>query len=365
MKKILLLSLFLVIAYGQGKFSGVTYFDYSYDLTNDSTTNNAFGLNRVYFTYEQKLSDNISYKFQTDIDIDIGKIYGSSPFNVYLKNAKVDWKTSIGKITLGMQGMNIFNVTEKNWGFRFLEKSPMDKHKFSSSADMGIGYSNIFGSYNFNFMITNGTGYKKSENDKYKKLSAQIIFGPKNLTKKDGVNIGTSLSIEPYDFSEKKWSITNDETEEGEWAETGNVSVKNKTVLSIYSGYAGNKLRIGAEFDMHKGTYDTPTPTSNISEPIMESEIMTKSIIATYASYKLSDTFEVLAYIDLYDPWTESIDNIDTNDINEARDSETNIIAGFSYHPGKGLTITPNVRMSIPEEGNTIMQFMMNFEFKF
>ena len=90
-------------------------------------------------------------------------------------------------------------------GFRFLEKSPMDKHKFSSSADMGIGYSNIFGSYNCNFMITNGIGYKKSENDKYKKLSAQIIFGPKNLTKKDGVNIGTSLSIEPYDILLNEW----------------------------------------------------------------------------------------------------------------------------------------------------------------
>ena len=68
--------------------------------------------------------------------------------------------------------------------------------------------------------------------------------------------------------------------------------MKNKTVLSLYSGYAGNKLRTGAEFDMHRGTYDTPTPTSDISEPIMESEIMTKSIVAAYASYKLSDTFD-------------------------------------------------------------------------
>ena len=180
MKKTLLLSLFLVIVYGQGNFSGVTYFDYSYDLTNDSTTNNAFGLNRVYFTYEQELSDNISYKFQTDIDIDIGKIYGSSPFNVYLKNAKVDWKTSIGKITLGMQGMNIFNVTEKTWGFRFLQKSAMDKYKFSSSADLGVGFHYVMIGYNglnlySSVLMTNGTGYKKNE-DTRKMAEANRAF---------------------------------------------------------------------------------------------------------------------------------------------------------------------------------------------
>ena len=68
MKKILLLSLFVITIYGQGQFSGVTYFDYTYDLTEDAVNDAGFGLKRVYFTYQQELSDNISYKFQTEID---------------------------------------------------------------------------------------------------------------------------------------------------------------------------------------------------------------------------------------------------------------------------------------------------------
>ena len=48
--------------------------------------------------------------------------------------------------------MNVFNVAEKNWGFRFLEKSPMDYHKFSSSADLGIGYSGKLRLINYNLM---------------------------------------------------------------------------------------------------------------------------------------------------------------------------------------------------------------------
>ena len=143
MKKILLLSLLLVAIYGQESFSGVTYFDYTYDFENADTNDAGFGLKRVYFTYEKALSKDISYTFQTDVD------YKSSPLNVYLKNAKVDWKCGIGKLTLGLQGMNIFNVTEKTWGFRFLEKSAMDKYGFSSSADMGIGYSGKFNNLHY------------------------------------------------------------------------------------------------------------------------------------------------------------------------------------------------------------------------
>ena len=166
MKKLLLLPLLLITIHGQGQFSGVTYFDYTYDLTQNAVNNAGFSLKRVYFTYEQALSEDISYKFQTDID------YNNSPFNIYLKNAKIDWKlpgASFGKLTLGMQGMNIFNVTEKTWGFRFLQKSAMDKYGFSSSADIGIGYSvNLAGNnLNYSFMYTNGSGYKNPENDHY------------------------------------------------------------------------------------------------------------------------------------------------------------------------------------------------------
>ena len=60
MKKILLLPLLVIFIYGEGKFSGVTYFDYTYDLTKQTGDYNAFDLKRVYFTYQQDISDKIS-----------------------------------------------------------------------------------------------------------------------------------------------------------------------------------------------------------------------------------------------------------------------------------------------------------------
>ena len=345
MKKMLLLSLFLMIIYPQGSFSGMTYFDYTYDLTKDAANDNGFALKRVYFTYQQELSEGISYKFQTDVGqlevIDWNDNYAQTDgtkktqYVVYLKNAKIDWNSSIGKITLGLQGMNIFNVIEKTWGFRFLEKSAMDKYGFSSSADMGIGYSGKLTGNNlhYSFMYTNGSGYKKTENDQYKKLSTQLVYGQKNLTKKDGLNLGASFTIEPYDYED----------------ENNNTTTKNKTLMAFYGGFSGYGLRIGGEFDSYQ---DEGT---NINEQIM----------AGYINYKLSNKINVLGRVDIYDPWTESVDDENTTDNNEAKDNQTNIIAGFNYHPAQGLTITPNIRMSIPEEGDSSTLFMLNFEFKF
>tara|TARA_Y100001936_G_scaffold167381_1_gene163605 strand:+ start:2770 stop:3768 length:999 start_codon:yes stop_codon:yes gene_type:complete len=332
MKKILLMSLLFASIYSQGTFSGVTYFDYTYDLAKDATNDAGFGLNRVYFTYQKEISDGISYKFQTDVgqlevfddvDVDVdGEILVSTDktqFVAYLKKAQLDWKSPIGKLTFGMQGMNMFNVTEKTWGFRFLQKSAMDKYKFSSSADLGIGLSGkLFDNISYSVMYTNGTGYKASENDKHKKISIQLVHGEKKLVKKDGFNAGTSFSVEPYDFDE--------------------TTIKNKIVTSIYGGYAGNGLRIGTELDTHTD----------------EGNDITQQIIAAYASYKLSEKLESLVYFDMYDP-----------DISKNKDENTDMIIGFNYRPAKGLTMTPNMRMSTPEEGEGTTIFMLNFEFKF
>ncbi|NQV36446.1 MAG: hypothetical protein HQ509_00380 [Candidatus Marinimicrobia bacterium] len=51
-----------VLVAESGKISGLTFFEYSMD---DSKS--AFEINRTYFTYEKRVSDNIGYKFQLDV----------------------------------------------------------------------------------------------------------------------------------------------------------------------------------------------------------------------------------------------------------------------------------------------------------
>ena len=310
---IILLSIFTIGMSQDGKFSGVVYYNYSHDLTEDATNEDTgFDLTRVYFTYNQTISEGLTYNFQTDINS------SASPKAVYLKKAKVDWKSPIGKLTIGLQGMNVFNVAEKTWGFRFLQKSPMDFHKFSSSADLGIGYSGKISQVNYSLLVTNGTGYKKSENDKYKKISTQFVYGEKKLVKQDGYNVGLVYTMESYDDASN--------------------ATKSKNVVGFFGGFSGNGIRLGGEFDTH---------TNSGSD-------ITQQVMAIYGSYKISEALECLIYYDMYDP-----------DTNTDKDGTNYLSAGVNYTPSKGLIITPNVRITNPEEGDGTTHAMVNFQFKF
>lgn len=157
----------------EGKLSGLVFYDLTYSENSDPS--NAFEYRRAYFTYKQDVSDAIKFKFQLDAGRADGEtgdgdaVEVSDWLTMYIKNAKVDWNTGFGTITIGMQGMNIYPIQEKNWGYRFIEKSPMDRHKYSSSADLGIGYGNSAGGLDYTILLTNGPGYKHPEDDGYKK----------------------------------------------------------------------------------------------------------------------------------------------------------------------------------------------------
>ena len=320
MKKTIPILVTLLIAattiFSQSKLGGKVYFNYSYNK--NAVPTNLFEIHRVYFTLKNNLSKDISYKVTTDVGrFNTGK---DNRLSVYLKNALLAWKTDFGKFVFGLQGMNLFNVEEHNWGYRFVEKSPMDRHKFSSSADLGIGYYNKFADkLSFSFLITNGSGYKKSENDNYKKYSVQVLYGKSKISK-GGFNIGASFSLEPFDY--KKGTST---------------STENKTVFGGFAGYSKNNLRFGAEYDIftEKGVN------------------LTKTIMSAYGNYKFTKKVELYARLDLYDPNT-SLDN----------DGDTYIIGGLNFTPGKGLSISPNFRYLKPQTGTSASVYGVNFQFK-
>tara|TARA_B100000678_G_scaffold144087_1_gene120320 strand:+ start:1981 stop:2937 length:957 start_codon:yes stop_codon:yes gene_type:complete len=206
--------------------SALVFFAYS-----DNEEMKSFAVERAYLTFSEDISDKLSVKIQTDVDSK------SSPQNIYLKNAKADLKISNGKFVIGLQGMNMFKVQELNWGKRYLDKTVMDRFKYSSSADMGIGYYYSKEKVHSSFLITNGTGYKEPENDSNKKLSFQLIYGNKNISKSDGYNIGLVYSHEPY---ERLGEVGIPEELFGDHT---------KQVFGLFGAYAKNNINLGAEWN--------------------------------------------------------------------------------------------------------------------
>ena len=291
------------------KINGDTHFNYSFEDTDKS----AFHISRAYLSIQKKVSDQISYKFQTDVGSG-----GATDYTIYLKNAKLDWKSNIGKFTFGLQSMNMFKVQEDTWGYRFIEKSIMDKYKYCSSADLGIGWEGKFGSIAPSIMITNGTGYKKVEDDQYKKLSLRLLYGESKL--KEGLNAGLAISNEAGDYT------------------TTATKTGSTLILGSFGGFARGGLRLGAEYALKSKKMATE---------------VNGQILSMYGNYKVNKKISGFGRFDLIDPDTEA-----------DSDGYNYLILGLNYQPEKVFYIAPNVKIKMPEKGEAEAIYQISFRFK-
>jgi len=305
MKKILIVFSIIGFIFAEEKIGGVTYFNFS---SNDKAS--AFNFERQYFAYGGEVSDKVNYK----VLFDVGRSDLETRLTVYLKKAQVNYLSSLGRFNFGLIGMNTYGVQESNWGYRFIEKSAIDKNKFSSTADLGVGFSKtLLSNLHLSLLIINGEGYKKPQGDKYHKIAFNTTYGEGNLNKNDGYNAGIVYTTE---------STGSDPT----------------TMASVFGGFAGKGLRLGGEYDL-------------LTKGSVESNILSVS-----ANYKLKDNIDIFARYDLFD------DNDDANN-----NGNNYLITGIVLDCDGGISVSPNLRMVNYEntEKDSEMEYKLNFQFKF
>ena len=305
MKKLIIILVSLTIMIGQNKVGGLTYFDFT-----QNEDESGFNFKRQYISVAGSSGEDMKYK----VVMDVGRYGDDNRLTAFLKKAQADYTTNYGKISLGLIGMNTYGVQEKNWGYRFISKSAIDKNKFSATADLGIGYSNtLMENLNLSLQLTNGEGYKKSQEDTYHKFSLNATYGEMKINKNDGYNAGLVFSTMP----------------------TENDPIN---MISVFGGYAANNLRLGTEYDKQ---------TSGDLE---------ETIISVTSNYRALDNLD--AYV-RYDMYTDNVEN----DMN----GENYLIAGLLLNCGNGLSLAPNVRMTSFEDSDmdNELEYKLNFQFKF
>ena len=316
MKKIVVvLSIIAMAVAADTKIGGTTYFDYT---SGDETS--AFNFKRQYISFSGQASDDIKYKFVVDVGA-TNKLSGEDTrLTAFLKKAQIDYKTSFAKISMGVIGTNTYGVQEKNWGYRFMEKAPIDLWGFSSTADIGIGFSkSLTDDLNVSLQMVNGEGYKSPQSDKYHKISLNATYGEPKLHKNNGFNTGLVYTTESTDSDPI-------------------------TMMSVFGGYASscpifasNSFRIGSEYDM-----------------MTDSEGKNKTLISLSTNYRIMENWNIFLRYDIHDP-----------DVDNENDGDSYLIAGILLNCGNGLFIAPNVKISTPEEGDATTINMIKFQYKF
>lgn len=180
------LSLFTSQAISQEKthVSGYMFGDYYYVLNNhneDLEGENGFWFRRIYLTFDRKENDNVKVRLRLEANSK-GDFKSTSTLDSYVKDAYLQYTKNNHSIIFGISPTPTFSVIEKVWGYRFVEKTPLDLQKYAPSRDFGIVFKGVLDTgkkLSYNIMFSNGSGYK-SETGKGKKLMAAFLFNVKS-----------------------------------------------------------------------------------------------------------------------------------------------------------------------------------------
>ena len=174
-------------AYGEGKLSGYLFGDFYYVAADHDTTltslegQNGFWIRRAYFTYDNDFEENFTARFRIEVNSP-GDFKTSGLLNPYVKDAYVKWnpKGSRHSILFGLSATPTWDLSESLYGYRSVEKTPLDIQKFAGARDLGIAFQGSFDEekkFGYHLLLANGEG-TKSETNKEKKAYLALDAKP-------------------------------------------------------------------------------------------------------------------------------------------------------------------------------------------
>lgn len=292
-------------AYGDGKFSGHMFGDFYYNISNNNANlkgQNGFWFRRIYFTYDYKISDNWSTRLRLEMNSP-GDFKSSQTLNPYVKDAYLSYKKNMTNFILGISPTPTWDHIESFWGYRVVEKTPLDLYKMGDSRDFGIALKGLIGKdglFGYHLMAGNGEG-AKSEFNKEKKLMAAFLL---NLTK--------AFSLELYT----------------DYAQGSNH--KNYYTYQGFLGWKSKKARIGIQ-------YSHQTKEQGIGK-----EDLNLDIYSVFGILNLAEKVSFLARCDRVEdplPWGSTVSYVPFN--NNAPFSF--VLLGVDFHPLKKVSFIPNI----------------------
>ncbi|RMH83137.1 MAG: hypothetical protein D6681_16995 [Calditrichaeota bacterium] len=168
------------------KFSGYMFGDFYWVAANhikEIENQNGFWLRRIYFTYDRSIAEAFSVRLRLEMNSP-GDFTTSSKLSPSVKDAYLKWKSGKTQVILGISPTPTWEVVEKVWGYRSVEKTPLDLQKMGGSRDFGVavkGSLDSEGKVKYHLMLANGSGTKSETNKGKKALLSLGLYPSKNV----------------------------------------------------------------------------------------------------------------------------------------------------------------------------------------
>ncbi|MDZ7264019.1 MAG: hypothetical protein ONB16_05500 [candidate division KSB1 bacterium] len=341
---------FVLSAQIESKIDGLVYADYYYQFKNSIAAEqdrNAFQFRRIYFTFENNITQNIKVRFRLESE---HASYGSATkVNPFVKHAYLEWTNLIPqhRIYFGLAETNAFKNSEEYWGYRSIEKTIMDLQKICSSADMGVAIrGDLFNNTVHHWLtIFNGPGCGSSELDRFKKIGYAFWITPMR-----GLILEGYYDFESQDPTAKQ-TVANLSSAKDYAPSTGYSTLKGflgydhpRFTFGAEAFWRTNEnsgiRNVAAEYDDVKKEYQittsTPIDVKRFGYSIFGSVITPIPKLKAFARYDFFDNNTEDNIITKFDKGTGKLTS-------GADDEFTMIFAGLDYIPTSNLHIMPNV----------------------
>ena len=158
------------------KISGLVYGDYYWlaaDHREALEDQNGFWFRRIYLTYDHTFSKAFSARLRLEMNSP-GDFSSSERMTPYVKDAWVKWTHGGHAVSFGLAPTPSFEFVESVWGYRSVEKTPLDLLRWDSSRDIGLlAQGELGGRTRYSVQVGNGSGVN-GETDRAKAFRAAV-----------------------------------------------------------------------------------------------------------------------------------------------------------------------------------------------
>ncbi len=287
-----------------GKISGYIFGDLYYMAANHNKEiegNNGVWIRRVYLTYDKGLSEEFSMRLRLEMNT-AGDFTSKSKMTPAVKDAYLKWKKGSHSVYLGISPTPTWSVVEKVWGYRSVEKTPLDLQKFGSSRDFGLAAKGSFDEdkvFNYHIQIANGNS-NSSETNKGKKYMLSLTAKTKG-----------GFIVEGYvDYDERP-------------------EHSSRTTLQGFAAYQSKSYRFGLQLAQQ-------------NRQVKGEDDAQFRIASAFATAKFTETTSAYARIDRTFEANSSGEKISYIPFDKTAPS-TFIVAGLDFTPIKNVHLMPNI----------------------
>lgn len=259
-----------------------------------------FWLRRGYLTFDVEVAKAWSARFRLEVNSP-GDFESSAKMTPFVKDAYVAWKGADNELFFGISPSPTFELVEGSWGYRAVEKTPLDLYRLGSSRDFGVAWKGkaAGGKLSWHAMLGNGAG-EGGETNEGKKAMLSVAYRP---TKE--------LVVEAYADTEDRPDSTD------------------RTTFHAFAGYKGTRSRYGVEYATQKRT-------------AREGPDQTVTVASVFGAWEAGEKLSLLARLD------RSFDGIpDAGDIpylGLAADTKFDLaIVGAEYRVHRMISVIPNL----------------------